>query len=251
MQCQQCNYCLDVPSWDLWLFLTLGLAHCLVLSGAQTSSRLIGEQESDLSLEPVIKERCTETAQSINRIRRRGEYAGRCLLHVPTNGKQQVHLQPFIFNVSGHGRIVNEKKCVCDSLVYSILIQMQLQSATHQTRLHEHMCIPTYEMLGAPSCFCVCACTLYLCLSLLCWGACQDSWEGSKGEVINQDRQEQHPGIPRMTMLLGAAGSSVQSTLWSEHQLRTVLLHSSADAGKTTFCSRPLHHTTRQRPRSV
>ena len=35
-------------------------------------------------------------------------------------------------------------------------------------------------------------CTLYL----LQRGTCRDSWEGSKGEVVNQDRQEHHPAFP-------------------------------------------------------
>lgn len=84
------------------------------------------------------------------------------------------------------------------------------------------MCSPTYKhkILCVPACFFVSVCNLYLCLRLLQRGSCQGSWEGSKGEVINQDRQTQHPGVPRMTVSLGAAGPSAQIPLWSEHQLR-------------------------------
>lgn len=115
-----------------------------------------------------------------------------------------------------------------------------------------HVCLlqHTSNFCACPHAF-VSVCTLYLCLRPLRRGACQDSWEGSKGEVVNQDRQEQHPGVPRMTVLLGAAGPSAQIPLWSEHQLSTVLLHSSAEARKTTFCSLALHHTMRQEPRSI
>ncbi|KAL4006702.1 polycystin 1L2 [Sarotherodon galilaeus] len=44
-------------------------------------------------------------------------------------------------------------------------------------------------------------------------GACQESQERSEGEVINQDRQEQHPYIPRKTVLLGAVGPKAQIPL--------------------------------------
>lgn len=95
----------------------------------------------------------------------------------------------------------------------------------------------------------MCICTL-LCVCALCICACACSTEvlvrthgRGQGGVINQDRREQHPGIPCVKVLLGAVGSLARIPLWSEHQLRTVLLHSSAEAGKTTFCSLALHQT--------
>lgn len=92
---------------------------------------------------------------------------------------------------------------------------------------------------------CICACACFQ------RGTCQGSWEGSKGEVVNQDRQEQHPGVPRMTVLLGAVGPSAQIPLWSEHQLRTVLLRSSARGKKDNllFPGLTSHYKTRAQER--
>lgn len=101
---------------------------------------------------------------------------------------------------------------------------------------------------GTQCCVCphafVSVCTLCLCLRPLRRGACQDPWEGSKGEVVNQDRQEQHPGCSLDDGVAGSCGSLSPDPSLIRAPIKN---HSSAEAGKTTFCSLALtsHHETR------
>lgn len=198
-----------------------------------------------------------------DKIRLHVEYAVRCLFHFPTNAQQRVHFRSSIFNLSGHRRMmnVNESAHVFApvppamankvALAFFFWIQTELlpcfffRKPLIKTKLHDCMCTPTYRhaMLCVSARFCS-VCTLCLCLRPLRRGACQDPWEGSKGEVVNQDRQEQHPGCSLDDGVAGSCGSLSPDPSLIRAPIKN---HSSAEAGKTTFCSLALtsHHETR------
>lgn len=198
-----------------------------------------------------------------DKIRLHVEYAVRCLFHFPTNAQQRVHFRSSIFNLSGHRRMmnVNESAHVFAPVPPAMANKVALafffgfkrsccpaSSSENHSLKPSCMTVCALPHTGTQCCVCphafVSVCTLCLCLRPLRRGACQDPWEGSKGEVVNQDRQEQHPGCSLDDGVAGCCGSLSPDPSLIRAPIKN---HSSAEAGKTTFCSLALtsHHETR------
>lgn len=113
MWCLQCNYRSEGPPWDPWLFRRV-LSHFLtgILPRALWRPNYMHTAPAwrnqiyywSLWLNSSARKWCR------GKIRLHVEYAVRCLFHFPTNAQQQVHFGSFIFTLSGHRRIMNEKE---------------------------------------------------------------------------------------------------------------------------------------------